>query len=272
MPLAYTYTTAPTWRYWVFLGGDTDVATEADDGAKARFGQDHDPATRRHRLGRSLQAGVLVMVALGRDPLSPDGQPQQRRCPSMPGHQAQHQRRLAIVVEVGPVHCHQAIRSGADLPRNPTCEAIPDIDALVAQQPVHLLAWSQGRAHGPPFVGNGARHGRGRRLVPGNRRTVRATAIFADQHHAIRQGRGAAQRRWCAPLLDAAVVRSRGAALRQLAQPSGKVVKLRPSSHGGRLVPRAGLDWHEAATLRGQGKAPSPQSISPAGSEAGSPE
>ena len=57
----------------------------------------------------------------------------------MARHQAQHQRRLAVVVEVGPVHRHQDVARRPDLVRHPTDEAVPHVDARVAQQPVHLL-------------------------------------------------------------------------------------------------------------------------------------
>ena len=57
----------------------------------------------------------------------------------MAGDQAQHQRRVAIVVEVGPVHGDQDVLRGADLSRHPAGEAGPDVDARVAHQPIDLL-------------------------------------------------------------------------------------------------------------------------------------
>jgi hypothetical protein len=55
------------------------------------------------------------------------------------GDQMQGQRRLVVVVEVGPVHRHQDRPPIADLVRHPAGEAVPYIDAVVAQHPVDLL-------------------------------------------------------------------------------------------------------------------------------------
>ena len=57
----------------------------------------------------------------------------------MAGHQAEHQRRLPVAVELGPVHGHEGVPARADLVRHPGGEAVPHVDALVAEQPVHLL-------------------------------------------------------------------------------------------------------------------------------------
>jgi hypothetical protein len=43
------------------------------------------------------------------------------------------------MVEVGPVHCHQDVAALAELLRHPTAEAIPNVDACIAHQPVDLL-------------------------------------------------------------------------------------------------------------------------------------
>lgn len=133
--------------------GDADVAAEADHVAeaqraqkgeqllvaKAAVGQDRHPDIRRQRLGQAAQAGVRVVVAPGRDLVFPDGKPDQRRGPAVAGDQAQHQRRLPVMVEVRPVHRHQDVALRADLPRHPAGKAVPHVDAGVAQQPVHLL-------------------------------------------------------------------------------------------------------------------------------------
>ena len=102
------------------LCGDTDVAAEADDVAEAQLaqegeqllvaeaavGQDRHPAAGRHEFGQAAQAGVLVVVAPGRNLLLPEAQPQQRRGAAVAGYQAQHQRRLAVMIEISPVHRH----------------------------------------------------------------------------------------------------------------------------------------------------------------------
>jgi len=57
----------------------------------------------------------------------------------MAGHQAQNQRRLAIMVEIRPVHRHQGVLTAVQLMRHPAGKAVPHVDAVVAEQPVHLL-------------------------------------------------------------------------------------------------------------------------------------
>ena len=130
-----------------------DVAAEADDVAEAQFaqegeqlliaeaaiGQDRDPAAGGHEFGQAPQAGILEVVALVLQFVLPDAQPQQRRRAAMAGDQAQRQRGLVVVVEIGPVHRHQDVPALADLVRHPAGETVPHVDAVVAQQPVHLL-------------------------------------------------------------------------------------------------------------------------------------
>ena len=57
----------------------------------------------------------------------------------MPGHQIEGERRLPVAVEVGPVHRDDDFLACADQVRNPAGEAVPDVDALVAEKPVDLL-------------------------------------------------------------------------------------------------------------------------------------
>ena len=61
-----------------------------------------------HALGQGLaqpdQAEVLEVVALARQFVLIDGQPQQRRRAPVGGDQVQRQRRLIVGVEIGPVH------------------------------------------------------------------------------------------------------------------------------------------------------------------------
>ena len=57
----------------------------------------------------------------------------------MAGHQAQYQRRLPVMVEIGPVHRHQDVALRPQLMRHPARKAVPHVDAIVAEQTVHLL-------------------------------------------------------------------------------------------------------------------------------------
>jgi hypothetical protein len=51
----------------------------------------------------------------------------------------QRQRRLAVVVELAPVHGNHDLLARADHVRDPLGEAVLDVDALVAEQAVDLL-------------------------------------------------------------------------------------------------------------------------------------
>jgi len=99
------------------------------------------------------QCLVLVIVARVLQRGFADRAPQQRRRPPVAGHQAQGQGRLAIGSELGPVHGHDDVGARADDLRNPVGEGLPDHDALIAQQPVHLLDRVLGRQ--PPRLGQG---------------------------------------------------------------------------------------------------------------------
>jgi hypothetical protein len=74
----------------------------------------------------------------------------------MAGDQAQHQRRPVVVVEIGPVHRHQDILASGDLVRHPADETVPHVNAVVAEQPIHLLD----RVFGHQAPGPGPTHGR----------------------------------------------------------------------------------------------------------------
>jgi hypothetical protein len=130
-----------------------DVAAEADDVAEAQLGQEGeqlvvaeavigeegDLAPRRENLGEPHQAGILVVVALIREFVLPHRQPQQWRGAALAGDQMQGEGGLPVTVELGPVHGDQDRLARADHVRHPMGEAVPHIDALVAEQPVHLL-------------------------------------------------------------------------------------------------------------------------------------
>ena len=57
----------------------------------------------------------------------------------MTGNQAEHQRRVVVMVEIGPVHRHQDILTASDLMWHPAGETVPYVDAVIAEQPIHLF-------------------------------------------------------------------------------------------------------------------------------------
>ena len=133
--------------------GDVDVAAEADDVveaqviqegeqlvvAEAAVGEDRDGALRRHELLQPRQASVLEGVALLGEFFFPYRQPQQRSGASMRGHQVERERRLSVAIEIGPVHGDDDLASCSNHAGHPVREAVPDVDARVAEQPVDLL-------------------------------------------------------------------------------------------------------------------------------------
>jgi hypothetical protein len=130
-----------------------DIATEPDDVAKAQFleeceqlmvteaaiCEDRDRNSRRQDLGQPKQTDVFKLIAPTRQLLLPDRQPQKRRRPAMPRHQAQDQRRLPITVEIGPVHGDDDLGARTHQIRNPARKARPNINLLITQQAVDLL-------------------------------------------------------------------------------------------------------------------------------------
>ncbi|MGD0108915.1 MAG: hypothetical protein ABSC06_33525 [Rhodopila sp.] len=130
-----------------------DIAAEPDDVGKAQIieeleelmvaeaavREDCHGTTGWHQLLQPHEACVLEIVALLRQFVFPDRQPQERRCPPMPGYQIERKCRLPILIEVGPVHRDEDFLTRTDQIGNPAGKAVPDIDPLVAQQPVNLL-------------------------------------------------------------------------------------------------------------------------------------
>jgi hypothetical protein len=148
---------ADPFRSWTRLArgiGDVDIAAEPDDMAKPSFAcsvaqiieeleqlavtetavrEDRHGTSGWHELLQPHEAGVLEVVALPGWCIFPDGQPQPRRRPAMPGHQIACERRLPVAIEAGPVHGDDDFLACPDQIRDPACEAVPDIDALVGQ-------------------------------------------------------------------------------------------------------------------------------------------
>ena len=75
----------------------------------------------------------------------------------MASHHRQHDRVLPVGREAGPIQRNDHFGAGGDDERRPVCEEGPDVDASIAQQPIHLLHAMLGqRAHG---LGQAAPHG-----------------------------------------------------------------------------------------------------------------
>jgi hypothetical protein len=159
-------------------GGDLDVAAKADGVVEAEIGQE------REQLGvaeaavgedghfdavgqallETVEAGVFEVVAGVLQFVLVDGEPDQRRGAAVAADEMQRKRCLVVGVEVGPVHRHHDLGARGDEVLHPGLEQIPDLDALIAEQPVDLLD--------RVFVGDAARlrhavadHGHGERSV-----------------------------------------------------------------------------------------------------------
>ena len=130
-----------------------DVAAKADDVSKAQafqeleqfdvaeaaIGQDrHGHALGQQRL-QAGQAQVLEIVALVLQFVLVDGQPEERRGPSVAGDEMQRERGLIVGVEIGPVHRHDDLAPRPHRLANPRTEQVPRDHARVAQQPVDLF-------------------------------------------------------------------------------------------------------------------------------------
>src|SRR3978361_460852 len=46
---------------------------------------------------------------------------------------------VVVIVEIGPVHRHQDILTASDLMWHPAGETVPYVDAVIAEQPIHLF-------------------------------------------------------------------------------------------------------------------------------------
>jgi len=117
----------------------------------------------RQYLGQPHQHTVLIKVTPILQGLLVDGQPHQRGGTAVIGDQRQHDGGLVIGIEVGPIHCHDDGRAGADDVRHPQGQDVIDIDAIVGQQPVYLFDRMLGRqaARRGQSVPDGGDHERG---------------------------------------------------------------------------------------------------------------
>ncbi len=103
------------------------------DVAEAAIGQDrHGHALGRQRL-QAGQAQVLEIIALVFQFVLVDGQPDERRGPSVAGDEMQRERGLIVGVEVGPVHRHHDLAPLAHDLANPRTEQLPGmVDQIIA--------------------------------------------------------------------------------------------------------------------------------------------
>jgi len=134
--------------------GHLDVGAEADDAIELQvFGQ-HPveflvaKATIRHdahahpggqHLGQALQHLILVRIPTVLQRGLADRQPDQRRRAAVAGQQRQHDRRLVIGVELGPIQGdHDAVPAAHHI-GHPVNQQCINIDPTVGQHSVHLL-------------------------------------------------------------------------------------------------------------------------------------
>ena len=68
-----------------------------------------------------------------------DRKPDQGRRPTMAADQRQHDRRLVIGIEVGPVHGDNDLRARPDRMGDPSFREFVDVNSRVREQPIHLL-------------------------------------------------------------------------------------------------------------------------------------
>ena len=134
-------------------GADVNVATKADDVAKAKalqkleqldvakasVGQDRDGDALGEQFLQTGQAGVLEVIALVLQFVLVDGEPDERRSPSVVGGQMQGKGGLVVGVKVGPIHRHDDLASFAHDLAHPCGEQVPGDDACIAEQPVDLF-------------------------------------------------------------------------------------------------------------------------------------
>jgi hypothetical protein len=179
MPLAFTQTTAPIslpglrdpgaaqaqraavaghpllgWLGLAVGGGHLHDATKAHDEVEAKLvfeqfveslvaeaavGEDRDLHAVGQHLTEPLEEHVLMLIPPPLQLGLHHRLPEQRRGPTMARDHRKDDGGLVIVIEVGPVERRYDLRPVAEDVRDPTREKGPHWDALVAQQPVHLL-------------------------------------------------------------------------------------------------------------------------------------
>ena len=183
-------------------GGHLDVGAKADDEielqflgqhpielvvAEATISHDANLDIRGQCLGQAHQDLILVAVATVLQRGRLDRQPDQRRRPAMAGEQRQHDRRLAVGVELGPVHGHRDAGPLADDIGYPVDQQSIDIDPLVGQHAVDLLdgilgQQSTGQRQTLADQGHRERGGRDRpERSPRQRENTLGMQVFGEQ-------------------------------------------------------------------------------------------
>ena len=135
-------------------GSDRDVAAEADYAvelqllgqqliqfliAEAAVSHDADTDAGGQHLGKTPQDLILVAVAPIFQRRLVNRQPHQRRRPAMPGDQRQHDRRLVVGIEIGPIHRDRDAGPLRKYIKYPLGEQRAHHDPLVRQHAVDLL-------------------------------------------------------------------------------------------------------------------------------------
>ena len=105
-------------------------------------------STSRNRHSTSYSSAADSPSASRTPPSSTAG-----RAP-MASHHRQHDRVLPVGGKTRPIQRNDHLRAGADDERRPVCEKGPDVDASIAQEPIHLftpclvnvpMAWAKPR-------------------------------------------------------------------------------------------------------------------------------
>jgi hypothetical protein len=99
--------------------------------AEPTIRHDQDFNIRRQRLGKLHQHTILIGVAMVLQRRLVDRKPQQGRRPAMAGDRRQHDRRLVIGIEVGPVHGDNDIRARPDRMGDPSFREFVDVNSRV---------------------------------------------------------------------------------------------------------------------------------------------
>jgi hypothetical protein len=150
-PVGKTQPLAVRASPWVIL--DADVAAEADVKvpavehqklvellvAEAPIGQQLDRHVRVEPVMQPLDERVLDAGTSPAKLALLHGLPDHGGGPTVPGHQVRAQRRVVVVVELGPVQCDDDLLARGHDELHPLLLDRLDIDAGVTQQPVDLL-------------------------------------------------------------------------------------------------------------------------------------
>jgi hypothetical protein len=134
--------------------GHRDVATEADDVvelqllaqhpvelliAKPAIGHDAHRDVCRQGFSQADKHLIFKFIAVVLEGGFIHREPHQRGSPAVSGQQREHDRGLAVGVELGPIQGHVDIGARSHDVANPVAQRGVDIDPMIGQQPIHLL-------------------------------------------------------------------------------------------------------------------------------------